>query len=162
MFVIKEYLRFGEDYLSYTAAENETECYSLFTGCNTQGDISKLNKLLEENYGILMRGTDFLPIYEIICIKSGLWTCENCGITVFQNSDNNDMGYFTVKNSDGDIMGSIFRDSVSEIVLAMQLLNNGGCPVCDGWDDGIGNTCSPSGWGKTEFFFKNCRKINRL
>jgi len=162
MFVIKENLKYGEDYLTYTATERASECFRILTESEGAEDVAVLNRQLEHLYGVVSCRDKLLPVYEIVSIKAGWWRCKCCGVSVTQHSKMlSDYSRFTVKNRDGDVMGSIFRQTVSEIVLAMELLDSGGCPVCGGWSDGTGNTCSPRGWGRTEFMFKDCILITK-
>ncbi|PKM61738.1 MAG: hypothetical protein CVU97_06860 [Firmicutes bacterium HGW-Firmicutes-21] len=163
MFVIKENLRYGEDYLCHTAAERESDCYKILTGESITGDCMLLNSLLEERYGVVFRADVILPVYEIVRIMSGVWHCGKCGIRVSQAGGTlADYSNFTVTNGDGDKMGTLFKQNINDIVTATKLLDDGGCPVCDGWDDGHGNICSPNGWGRPEFFFRNYKHISRL
>ena len=160
IFIIKENLPFGEDYLIHTSSDNAAVCYRLFTGTETEGRTDKLNVLLENRYGIVKSFDGTKPAYEIVNIKAGRLHCEKCGIDINQNQS--DFSRFSIINSDGDIMGELFRQDFSNIVQIMKMLDSYGCPVCGGWDDGNGNICSPNGWGRTEFFFKNSKLITKL
>jgi ribosomal protein L37AE/L43A len=159
IYIIKENLTFGEDYLSYTIDTDASGCYGVFTETSAEGNITKLNSLLEERYGIVKKDDGIKPVYEIVNLKAGIWHCDKCGVSIIQNKK--DYSRFSLQKNDGDIMGELFRYDFSAIVQTMKLLDSGECPVCEGWNDGIGNTCSPSGWGKTEFFFKNCKLITK-
>jgi hypothetical protein len=157
IYVIKENLPYGEDYLSYTVAKKAADCYRLFTGTDTNGNIDKLNKLLEERYGIVNSQTGLKPVYEIKNISARRWHCKQCGIDIVQNKT--DLSRFCIITADGDMMGEVFRQDISGVVQTMDMLDNGSCPVCEHWSDGVGNTCSSVGWGSTEFFFRDCKLI---
>lgn len=159
MYVVKENLPFGEDYLSYTLSNTADECYKILTGEGTGGSKVTLNKLLAERYGVVNSQSGAKPVYEIVKITAGRWHCPKCGVDIVQNKS--DLMRFSVITMDGDVMGEVFRQDITGVVQAMQWLDAGGCPVCENWDDGVGNRCSSYGWGKTEFFFKNCRLITK-
>ena len=160
MFVVKENLKFGEAYLTHTAAVSAEECFFILAEEYTTEDITLLNAALKERYGIVIKENMVLPVYEITELKAGVWKCGKCFVCITQGAEAiADYSFFTVKNKDGDIMGSLFRQDVDAIAETMRLLDRGGCPLCEGWQDGIGNICSPSGWGKTLFFFKDCKHI---
>ena len=159
IYIIKENLSFGEDYLSYTVSNKASECFGLFTGMIAAGNIEKLNKQLEERYGIVKGLSDIKPVYEIININAGRWHCNQCGIDIIQNKA--DLLRFSIITADGDMMGELFRQDISSVVQTMEMLDSDGCPVCESWSDGVGNRCSSVGWGSTEFFFKNCRHITK-
>ena len=159
-YVIKENLPFGEDYLSYTVSKKVSDCYRIFTGTEAAGSAEKLNRLLEERFGIINCQTGLKPVYEIVNISAGRWHCPKCGVDILQNKD--DLTRFTIMTVEGDNMGEVFRQDISSVSQTMDMLSAGGCPVCENWNDGVGNTCSPVGWGSTEFFFKNCRLITKM
>lgn len=158
-YVIKENLPFGEDYLSYTISKKASDCYRIFTETEADGNIEKLNRLLQERYGIVKCPSGEKPVYEIIKITAGRWHCQKCRIDIIQNEE--DFSRFSIITADGDIMGELFRQDLTGIIQTMDMLTAGGCPVCENWNDGVGNICSPVGWGKTEYFFKNCRHITK-
>ncbi len=158
-YIVKENLPFGEDYLSYTVSEKATDCYRTFTGTEADCNIEKLNKLLAERYGSVKCPSGAKPVYEIVKITAGRWHCEHCRIDIVQNKT--DCSRFSVITADGDVMGEFFRQDIGSIVQTTDMLDSGECPVCGSWNDGLGNTCSPVGWGKTEFFYKNCRLITK-
>jgi len=159
MFIIKENLRYGEDYLSYTISDNAIECYRQITGKIIKSDIAELNRLLEVNFGIISKPDCVKPIYEIMELNSGSWKCKKCGVLIIQ--DAKDYSSFTVKNDDQDIIGTLFKQEASDFIRAMDLLKAGECPICEGWNDGLGNICSSSGWGKTENLFQDCVSISK-
>ncbi|HOJ47587.1 MAG TPA: hypothetical protein PLD48_01795 [Bacillota bacterium] len=159
MFVIKENLPFGENYLSYTLSEDAAECFMIFTGEASDENKVKLNQILAERYGVVNSVFGIRPAYEIVRITAGRWHCPKCGVDIVQSSA--DLTRFSVITADGDVMGEVYRQDVADVVQTMQLLNAGGCPVCESWDDGVGNRCSSVGWGKAEFFYKNCRLITK-
>ncbi|HBR30468.1 MAG TPA: hypothetical protein DD733_00135 [Clostridiales bacterium] len=165
MFIVKENFLYGEDYIEHTAADEAAVCFMLFTGKpfgNTAAEPESINRLFEEMFGFVKRCDGFLPAYEIVCLHTGKWRCNRCLCTVQQYDGSiDDFIRFFVKNKDGDIMGNLYRPDINDTVRIMELLDNGACPVCDGWEDGLGNTCSPQGWGKTEFFFKDFKPIGK-
>jgi len=57
---------------------------------------------------------------------------------------------FEVYNKEGDLLGNIVSDSPEDHHQCVIGLDQGACPVRDGWEDGAGNTCNLNGWGAEE------------
>lgn len=161
MFIIKENLLFGEQYLEHTASDNALKSLEILTEEVIINQAS-LAMLLEERYGVVKRKDCTLPVYEIASFQAGVWHCKRCQTTAFQRKTHfNDLLQFIIQNQDGDIVGTVYWHNFNDAIQAMELFDNGFCPICEAWDDGLGRICSPRGWGKTAFFFKNCKLIGK-
>lgn len=47
----------------------------------------------------------------------------------------------------GKKLGTIYPDGVDASDQCIEQLIGGSCPICDRWEDGMGNTCNSRGWG---------------
>lgn len=45
------------------------------------------------------------------------------------------------------LLGSIYPSTIDDADECFEKLDNGEDPVADGWEDGLGNSCSEDGWG---------------
>ncbi len=69
------------------------------------------------------------------------YTCKKCGCT----TDTNSFDTLVVTDKKGDHLGLVSLGT-GDHAYCVDELNNSACPVCDGWEDGIGNTCNIDGW----------------
>lgn len=81
-------------------------------------------------------------------MKMQKWTCEKCGSEIRNRGEVDQPYELDVYNADGDYLGYIDNGYEEQMLDALNQLNNGGCPICDGWEDGAGNSCTEDGWGK--------------
>ena len=65
-------------------------------------------------------------------------TCEQCGIEMTCHTD-----YISVRNADGERLGHIYSADPAE---DWEKITHGACPLCDGWEDGLGHACTAYGW----------------
>ena len=65
-------------------------------------------------------------------------THGTCGIEMTYHTD-----YIGVRNSDGAFLGNIYSADPAE---NWEEITYGACPICDGWEDGLGNECTAYGW----------------
>lgn len=59
-----------------------------------------------------------------------------------------DLHAFDVYNHSGNKLGTIHPASIEDMKSLIADLDNGDCPIADGWEDGNGNTCNTDGWGE--------------
>lgn len=74
------------------------------------------------------------------------YTCADCGAVSHIVDYDYDCKAIEVWK-DGGELGSIYPDDVAASMQCIESLIEGGCPVCERWEDGMGNTCNPEGWG---------------
>lgn len=74
------------------------------------------------------------------------WNCESCGITIIEVDYDYDLHMFEVYKGD-DLLGKITPATIEDLDRCRSDLDNGFCPICDGWEDGNGNLCVMDGWG---------------
>lgn len=74
------------------------------------------------------------------------WEFED-GIRVEEVAYDYDLHSFDVYNGER-YLGSIYPACVEEAQKCIDELDNGSNPVADGWEDGMGNTCTADGWGE--------------
>ena len=74
------------------------------------------------------------------------WTCEHCGAKINEIEFDYDLHALEVISSDGNVLGQIHHGDIDAMVEDHDALDSGGCPICDGWEDGHGNTCTEEGW----------------
>lgn len=81
-----------------------------------------------------------------------MYKCKKCNHTTTISSEDHDydLKLLCVVDSDGKFLGDITPNSITDMDALIQDLKEGGCPICDGWEDGMGNTCLTSGWGKNQ------------
>jgi hypothetical protein len=71
-------------------------------------------------------------------------------VTIEEVDFDYDLHQFEVYNHAGAYLGSITPATIEDMNYVIADLDKGGCPVRDGWEDGMGNTCSLEGWGGEE------------
>ncbi len=74
-------------------------------------------------------------------LNNGSYYCPTCKTTyILDESDGIIMAY----NANGDKLGiiSVTPDIYDDISHS--------CPICNGWEDGNGNSCNADGWGTEE------------
>lgn len=68
-------------------------------------------------------------------------------ITIKEVEFDGDLHIFEVFN--GEVkLGSIVPPGIDEMNDIVNDLDNGGCPITDKWEDGMGNICQLDGWGQ--------------
>lgn len=67
-------------------------------------------------------------------------------VTVNEMPFDYDLHIFDVYNKEGILLGSITPATIEDMQQIVSDLDNGGCPVSDKWEDGMGNTCTINGW----------------
>ncbi|SCP99157.1 hypothetical protein [Anaerobium acetethylicum] len=91
------------------------------------------------------------------------WKCVNCNTTIYKceydKGDNyeEDLRYFAVYHNDTDLLGKIYPATIEDTQECISALDNHECPICSGWEDGLGNKCNLFGWGD-----EHIRKIAML
>lgn len=75
------------------------------------------------------------------------WTTDL--VTVNEIPFDNTLHAFEVLNLDGAFLGTINPATIEDMNQIISDLNNGDCPVADGWEDGNGNTCTIEGWDES-------------
>lgn len=75
------------------------------------------------------------------------WKFKN-GITVYQGY--NDRTYYFDVYNNNEYLGRIYTSTRQERMEYIQRLDEGFDPITDEWEDGRGNICNLSGWGKDE------------
>jgi hypothetical protein len=76
------------------------------------------------------------------------WTTKN--VTVKAVSIDADLHEFVCYNHDGKLLGTITPGDLDDMNNCIKELNEGGCPIADRWEDGMGNTCTIEGWGEDD------------
>lgn len=57
------------------------------------------------------------------------------------------IAYIEVRNADGEHLGDIYGGyDDRDLTEAWEKINHGACPICDGWEDGLGHACTADGW----------------
>jgi len=74
---------------------------------------------------------------------------RDCCVVVEKDFDH-DLHSFDVYGLDGGLLGEITPADIANYRDCVTKLDAGDCPICDGWDDGMSNTCSLAGWGEDE------------
>lgn len=77
------------------------------------------------------------------------WTCPKCECEILKEEYDNALNSFVVWYGNTRL-GDIIPNNITDMHTAIELLDNGGCPVCDGWEDGFGNSCTLQGWNRLE------------
>lgn len=72
---------------------------------------------------------------------------RDCCVVVEKDFDK-DLHSFDVYALDGSALGEIIPADMGNYSECVVKLEVGECPICDKWDDGLGNTCSLEGWGE--------------
>lgn len=55
--------------------------------------------------------------------------------------------YIVVRNADGAYLENIYGCYEDrDLTEAWEEITHGACPICDGWEDGLGQECTASGW----------------
>lgn len=75
---------------------------------------------------------------------------ETAAVNIEEVEFDHDLHIFKVTNKDGEMLGTIVPPDVEDMNLIIRELANGGCPVADKWEDGMGNSCTMNGWGEYE------------
>lgn len=74
------------------------------------------------------------------------WLCELCGVRIYQIPHGCDLVRFDVLGYESRVLGTIYINTIEQAHQANRELSCGGCPICDGWEDGYGNKCTQNGW----------------
>lgn len=74
------------------------------------------------------------------------WNFEN-GINVEECEFDYDLHCFKVYNGE-KYLGIIYPGSIEDMESCIEELDNGNDPISDGWEDGMGNSCTIDGWGE--------------
>lgn len=80
------------------------------------------------------------------------WKFNN-GIIVEEEDYDYDLHCFCVSRIKKDeviILGYIYPANVEDMESCKKALDEGDDPITGGWEDGLGNTCYETGWGKYE------------
>lgn len=75
------------------------------------------------------------------------WICKKCGLKIVEVDYDYDCHAYECYHDDM-LIGTVYPADVQACDSCRESLNAGECPVCDGWEDGMGNTCLPGGWGR--------------
>lgn len=70
----------------------------------------------------------------------------NNGIEVYEKEFDYDPHCFDVFHND-KFLGSIYPNSIKDMEMCIQELDNGHDPITYNWEDGCGNPCTFDGWG---------------
>ena len=74
-----------------------------------------------------------------------IWTTPL--VTVMSEEFDYDLKRFNVyRNGDAEYLGSVYPAELDAQQGIIEELNEGGCPIKDGWEDGAGNTCALTKW----------------
>lgn len=77
------------------------------------------------------------------------WNTENCH--VMEQNFNYSLHRLAIFTADAKrFLGYVTPATVEDFDHCVEDLDNGGCPVRDGWEDGQGNTCNLDGWDEEE------------
>lgn len=68
-------------------------------------------------------------------------------VTVAEVEFDADLHAFEVYDKQGKYLGMVSPACLEDMDVLVLDLDNGSCPVGDGWEDGAGNTCCIEGWG---------------
>lgn len=74
-------------------------------------------------------------------------TWKTALVTVQEVDFDYDLHAFDVYNHAGAKLGTINPTTIEDMKSLIADLDNGACPVADGFEDGNGNTCNENGWG---------------
>jgi len=77
------------------------------------------------------------------------WKRDCCAVV--EGGFDMDLHHFEVWGLDGEFLGEITPGDIPNYGECVTKLNAGDCPICSGWDDGLGNSCSREGWGEREY-----------
>lgn len=110
----------------------------------------KLNKKVEELKDLKVSKTSIinaaLKSYLGSDVKMKTWETEL--VTVEEVAFDHDLHAFEVYNKDGELLGGIYPNDIDAMESIIADLDDGSCPIAEGWEDGNGNTCTLDGWGK--------------
>lgn len=67
-------------------------------------------------------------------------------VTVEEVAFDHDLHAFDVYNMHGAKLGTITPPTIEDMSDLIDDLNNGACPIINGWEDGNGNVCTLEGW----------------
>lgn len=68
---------------------------------------------------------------------------KKCAHTIVEIDYDCDLKAFEVYDDEEDnLLGTVYPDTIEDMENCQKLLEAGECPICDGWDDGLGNSCS--------------------
>jgi hypothetical protein len=76
------------------------------------------------------------------------WKRDCC--VVVETAFDYDLHAFDIYGLDGYLLGEIVPADLANYNHCIERLGAGECPICDGWEDGLGNTCNLDGWGEEE------------
>lgn len=74
------------------------------------------------------------------------WKCEKCGAEIFEIEHDYDLHAIRVTDKYGKIICKVYPADMNAMIEDHEVLDKGGCPVCDGWDDGNGKACVEHLW----------------
>lgn len=78
------------------------------------------------------------------------WVCEQCGVTVNLEPFDYDLCNLNAYYENGRFLGVIYPNDIETMIGLIESIDNGECPICNGWEDCCGNNCSSNGWGEYE------------
>ena len=83
------------------------------------------------------------------CLKLNDGTdCRRCLAEMIPDDDYPNGGYrIVVLDANGTLLGYVQVKDADEWNELWSKLEQGACPICDGWEDGLGRTCTADGWG---------------
>ena len=79
-------------------------------------------------------------------------TNETCGIEMTYHNAKRatllpQITYIEVRNADGEHLGNIYGSYEDrDLTEAWEKITHGACPICEGWEDGLGHACTADGW----------------
>lgn len=74
---------------------------------------------------------------------------ETALVIVTEKEFDHDLHVFEVYNKKGvvvKLLGTIYPDSIQTMQECIADLDDGKCPIAEGWEDGKGNACTLDGW----------------
>ena len=74
------------------------------------------------------------------------WRFSCHKITVKERPFDHDRHSFEIYKNNKRL-GVIYPDNTADSASCRKKLNQGNCPICHSWEDGLGNTVSIGGWG---------------
>ena len=69
----------------------------------------------------------------------GITVCPRCGAHTYERDCDYDLNSFDIYNQLDEYVASVYPSDIAEMKECRQALKNGECPLCDNWEDGLGN-----------------------
>lgn len=97
------------------------------------------------NSSLVSRLTKYAKLLRKVIIMRE-WKFEN-GISVQEDEFNYDLHCLKVYHGE-KYLGTIYPGSIEDMENCFKDLDNGNDPISNGWEDGLGNSCTLDGWGE--------------